>query len=223
MNAKPAQIAKPTAQKARPLAPTGLSWLTKQVLERMLAGLLVLVLSPLLLAISAAVWLESGAPVLFLQPRFGRHGKPFSVFKFRTMRTGACDRSGANQTADHDPRITRVGQVLRKTSLDELPQLCNVVLGQMALIGPRAHPCGMCVGGTLCEVLEARYHLRHIVKPGITGWAQINGSRGAVKTAAMLAHRVELDLEYIERWSLWLDLKIFLRTFGVVLTRKQAV
>ncbi|MFC2968282.1 sugar transferase [Acidimangrovimonas pyrenivorans] len=203
-------------------APDGLCWAIKQAAERCLAGLLILFFAPVLVVIALAIVAESGRPVFFVQPRFGRNGTPISILKFRTMRQELSDISGANQTADEDPRITCVGQLLRRTSLDELPQLWNVLTGQMALIGPRAHPCGMRVQGTLCEDLDPQYHLRHVVRPGITGWAQVSGSRGAVKTPEMLHHRVALDLEYIRDWSLWRDLKIALRTVQVVLSRRQA-
>jgi polysaccharide biosynthesis protein PslA len=203
-------------------APQGVAWRVKGVVERGLALIVLVVISPLLAIIAIAIMLESGRPVLFRQPRFGRGGVPFAVLKFRTMRADLCDATGAGQTGDADPRITRVGQVLRKTSLDEVPQLWNVVRGDMALIGPRAHPCGMRVQDVPCESLLPQYHTRHVVRPGITGWAQVNGSRGAVKTADLLAQRVTLDLHYIQNWSPWLDLRILWRTIWVVLSRKQA-
>jgi polysaccharide biosynthesis protein PslA len=212
----------PERRVASPTAPNGAAWQIKGVMERGGALFMLLIFLPLLAVIALAIVLESGQPVLFRQPRFGRGGVPFAVLKFRTMQRALCDPSGAGQTGDADPRITRVGQILRKTSLDELPQLWNVVTGQMALIGPRAHPCGMCVEGLLCEALVPHYHNRHVVRPGITGWAQVNGSRGAVKTADALEARVALDLDYIAKWSLWLDLRIIWRTIRVVLSCKQA-
>ena len=192
------------------------------MLDRSAALLAVFVLAPILILISVAIVVESGRPTLFRQPRFGRGGVPFNALKFRTMRTELCDLSGAQQTSDDDPRVTLVGRFLRQTSLDELPQLFNVLWGHMALVGPRAHPCGMKVGGVLCEELDPNYYLRHNVRPGVTGWAQINGSRGAVKTPEMLFRRTNLDLYYISNWSLWLDLTILIRTVPVVLSRKQA-
>lgn len=205
-----------------PRAQMGLAWQSKVVIECGGALLMLTTILPLLAVIALAILLESGRPVLFLQPRFGRFGVPFSVLKFRTMHQALCDPSGAAQTDDADPRITRVGQFLRKTSLDELPQLWNVVAGQMALIGPRAHPCGMCVQDVLCETLIPYYHNRHVVRPGITGWAQVNGSRGAVKSVEALMQRVALDLDYIATWSLLLDLKILWRTIHVVFSRTGA-
>lgn len=202
--------------------PAGLPLLTKQVVEQgaCLAGLLLLAL-PLLL-VAAAIKLDSRGPVLFVQPRFGKDARPFGVFKFRTMRTDAADLSGGRQTEAGDPRITRVGAFLRRTSMDEVPQLLNVVLGQMALVGPRAHPCGMRVEGLLCADLVPEYHLRHAVKPGITGLAQVSGSRGAVESEAALRRRVELDRYYIANWSLGLDAWIIWRTAADLFTGKAA-
>jgi polysaccharide biosynthesis protein PslA len=202
--------------------PGGISWTVKTIFERVIAFAALAGLAPLLAIISLLIVMESGRPVLFRQPRFGLNGIPFNVLKFRTMWTELCDSTGAGQTGDADPRVTRVGLFLRRTSLDELPQLWNVLVGQMALVGPRAHPCGMQVQGTLCEDLLPSYHDRHQVLPGITGWAQVNGSRGAVKTDEMLQRRVALDLEYVQNWSLWLDLKILWRTVWVVLSGKLA-
>jgi lipopolysaccharide/colanic/teichoic acid biosynthesis glycosyltransferase len=172
---------------------------------------------PLLLLIALAIRIDSPGPALFMQPRYGRGGRRFDVLKFRTMRAEMCDLSGGIQTGRSDPRITRVGWVLRRTSLDELPQLLNVIAGDMALVGPRAHPCGMRVEGRLCEEIVADYDLRHVVKPGITGLAQVSGSRGPVETEAELRQRVGFDLEYITGWSLRLDAVILFRTIGVCL------
>jgi len=199
------------------VAPSGLRLAFRDTCDWIAALVLTILLAPVLAAISVAILLDTGRPVLFKQPRFGRNQKPFLAWKFRTMVVSDCDLSGARQTEDHDPRITRVGRILRKTSLDELPQLFNVLAGDMCLIGPRAHPCGMRIEGELCEDIDPRYHLRHIVRPGITGWAQVNGSRGAVKDFEALSRRVDLDLEYIRRWSPLLDIRIFFRTIGVAL------
>lgn len=203
-------------------APRGLAWGAKELVERAFALCLIVFLAPLLILISLLIVLETRGPAIFVQPRFGRNEEPFGVFKFRTMRAERCDLSGASQTADDDPRVTRIGYLLRRTSIDEVPQLFNVLLGHMAIIGPRAHPCGMCVETVECVDVLPAYHSRHVVKPGITGWAQVNGSRGAVKTAAMLSNRVNLDLFYINNWSLWLDLKIIFRTITVVVGGKLA-
>lgn len=201
--------------------PTGVLWRVKFVAERIAAAVFILLLAPVLLLISLAIVIGSGRPVLFAQPRFGRGAVPFDVYKFRTMRTTMCDVSGAGQTSDQDPRITKVGMILRKTSMDELPQLLNVLRGDMNIIGPRAHPCGMEVNGVLCEKVDPRYHSRHLIVPGITGWAQVNGSRGAVKSKVSLERRVSLDLEYITQWTLWMDIRILFRTLGVLIHRDK--
>jgi lipopolysaccharide/colanic/teichoic acid biosynthesis glycosyltransferase len=194
----------------------------KGFIDRFLALNFLIVMAPVLALISAAIAIESGGPIIFRQRRFGVGNVPFSIWKFRTMAAARCDPSGANQTSDNDPRVTRVGRFLRRTSLDELPQLFNVLRGEMSLIGPRAHPCGMTVEGQLCEAISSDYHLRHAVRPGITGWAQVNGSRGAVKSAEMLEERVSLDLYYIANWSLLLDMKILFKTVEVVFSGRQA-
>lgn len=201
--------------------PSGFFWGLKILFERIAALVIIVLISPLLLLITVAILISSGRPVLFAQPRFGRDALPFDIYKFRTMRADLCDVSGAGQTSDRDPRITKVGMILRKTSVDELPQLFNVLLGDMNIIGPRAHPCGMEVNGVLCEQVDERYQARHLIAPGITGWAQVNGSRGAVKSARSLERRVSLDLWYIKHWSLWLDLRICFKTLGVLIHRDK--
>ncbi|MFX0540915.1 sugar transferase [Roseovarius sp. S4756] len=205
------------------VAPEGMAWSFKKALERSAALFLLALLLPLLLLIALFVKLDSRGPVLFIQSRFGQGGKPFNCYKFRTMHINECDQSGARQTADVDSRITRVGFVLRRASLDELPQIFNVIRGDMLLVGPRAHPCGMRVDGQLCEDLNRIYHTRHAVPPGITGWAQVNGSRGAVKSSQSLQRRVLLDRDYIRNWSLGRDLSILVRTLGVVFHRGHGV
>lgn len=203
--------------------PTGrLSWKGKRLAEWGLSLVLLGLLSPMLLLIAAAIRAESPGGPLFVQPRYGKGGRTFHVYKFRSMRADVCDLTGGMQTGHHDPRVTRVGLFLRKTSLDELPQLLNVVRGEMALIGPRAHPCGMRVEGVLCEDIVPDYHARHIVPPGVTGWAQVNGSRGPVDAAWQLEERQRLDLFYIHNWSLRRDAQIFCRTFGVCLRGEGA-
>lgn len=199
-----------------------LTWKVKRAAEFALAVAALGVLAVPMLGIAAAIRLESPGPALFRQPRFGKGNQPFNVLKFRTMRADRCDLSGGMQTAHRDPRVTRFGMVLRKTSLDELPQLLNVLTGQMAIIGPRAHPCGMRVDGYLCEDLDPNYMSRHLVPPGITGWAQVNGSRGPVDTPEQLARRVSLDLDYIRNWTLRREVAILVRTVGVCLSGRGA-
>jgi lipopolysaccharide/colanic/teichoic acid biosynthesis glycosyltransferase len=132
------------------------------------------------------------------------------------------DRSGAERTLRNDPRVTRLGRVLRATSLDELPQLINVVRGEMSLVGPRPHAIAMRAGGELYHDAVGEYLNRHRVKPGITGWAQVNGQRGEIDTIEKARARVEYDLRYIDNWSLWMDIKILLMSFRVLFARENA-
>ena len=183
----------------------------KGVLDRTTAVLLLLLLAPLLMLIVVAIRIDSPGPALFKQSRTGRHGRDFAIYKFRTMRRdGPSD--GREQTERGDRRITRVGDILRRTSLDELPQLWNVLNGTMSLVGPRPHPIAMRTEGLACEEIVAGYEERHRVMPGITGLAQINGHRGATATVGELQARVNDDLHYVQTWSLLLDLRILLLT-----------
>ncbi len=185
--------------------------LIKTAFDRLGALILLVLLAPLFVGIAIAVWTTSDGPVIFRQKRQGWCGRDFTVFKFRTMRsTAACGRQ--YQTQRNDARCTSVGRILRQSSLDELPQLFNVLRGDMSLVGPRPH------AGSLHDIdragheIVSEYAQRHRVKPGITGWAQVNGARGATATLDQMRHRVEYDLFYIENWSIWLDLRILLRT-----------
>jgi lipopolysaccharide/colanic/teichoic acid biosynthesis glycosyltransferase len=158
------------------------------------------------LALTAlAIKLDSRGPVLFMQPRIGYNNAVFMMFKFRSMYDHAADRMARQQTTRDDPRV---GRFIRRYSIDELPQLLNVIRGEMSVVGPRPHAPGTNVEGLLLEHVTAGYPLRHRVLPGITGWAQINGSRGMLSSREQIRQRVSLDLEYIDRWSLLLDLKI---------------
>jgi lipopolysaccharide/colanic/teichoic acid biosynthesis glycosyltransferase len=150
--------------------------------------------------------------VLFSQPRYGYRNRRFRIYKFRTMYVQLGDRAGTNQATRGDPRVTRIGRMLRSTSLDELPQLINVVKGDMSLVGPRPHVPGMLSAGFLYEELVPYYFQRHTVRPGITGLAQVSGCRGSTKQASAAIARVDYDLEYIETWSPWLDIKIIMKT-----------
>ncbi len=187
-------------------------------------GLALLVLLALPMAL-IAVWirLDSRGPALFRQPRIGLHGQPFRVLKFRTMHCQATAllQPGptvlCRQATRDDPRVTRVGGRLRRFSIDEWPQLLNVLRGEMSLVGPRPHAPGTCAGGRPFEQVTARYAARHQIRPGLTGLAQIRGWRGETETEEKLRRRVESDLEYIERWSLGLDIGILLRTIPAVL------
>lgn len=170
------------------------------------------VLSPLLLLVSIAIKISSPGPVLFRQIRWGLNGSKIEVYKFRSMRTELCDASGVVQTVEGDPRVTRIGGLLRSTNIDELPQLLNVLKGDMSLIGPRCHPVGMLAAGKPYEDLVHNYHLRHAMRPGITGLAQVRGLRGPTIQASKARQRIACDLHYVENFSLWLDIKIVFNT-----------
>ena len=207
--------------------------MAKRLFDIVLALLALLLLSPVMLAAALAVWLDSGRPVLFAQMRVGRGTQPFRLFKFRSMVVDAEARLAALQASNEmdgpvfkiqrDPRITRVGRWLRRTSLDELPQLLNVLAGQMSLVGPRPHAIGMKTGDTESARLVADYAHRHRIKPGMTGWAAIQGSRGPLHSEADVRRRVQLDIDYVERQSVWLDLWILLVTVPVLLGDRAAV
>jgi lipopolysaccharide/colanic/teichoic acid biosynthesis glycosyltransferase len=180
----------------------------KRILDAGCASLALLFFAPLFGAIAFAIKLTSPGPVFFTQYRYGHRNHRFRIYKFRTMHTHLSDRLGVKQTVADDPRVTWVGKLLRQTSLDELPQLINVVRGDMSLVGPRPHVPGMQAASTLYESLVPYYFQRHTIRPGITGLAQVSGCRGSTVDADAAISRVDYDLEYIERWSLWLDIKI---------------
>ncbi len=182
-----------------------------------LASLLLVVLAPLLIALSIAIKLDSPGPVLFCQPRYGFSNRVFRICKFRSMHADMSDVASARQTSRADARVTRVGAFLRCHSFDELPQLLNVLRGDMSMVGPRPHALGTKIAGTLVEDALETYFSRCRVKPGITGWAQVNGWRGELDSIDKLKRRVAHDLDYIENWSILLDLKIILKTFSCVL------
>ena len=188
-----------------------------------LGGLITILLLPLLAVIALAIRIDGPGPILFKQRRHAVDNRDFHIYKFRTMHTApAAAGAGLQQTSRNDARVTRVGRFLREWSLDELPQLFNVLEGTMSLVGPRPHATNMRTESRLGEEITGEYAHRHRVKPGITGWAQVNGARGATDTEAQLRRRVDLDLYYIENWSLLLDLKILLMTAGVVVKRTNA-
>ena len=170
-----------------------------------------IVLLPLLAAIAVVVRLDSPGPVIFTQARIGQGGRRFRILKFRTLRAEQCDGTGVDQVQPHDPRLTRTGAFLRRTSLDELPQLLNVIAGDMSLVGPRPHVPGMLVGGCAYASLPS-YERRHALRPGMTGLAQVSGLRGPVNDMATARSRLAYDLAYVRRQSLRLDLRIIGRT-----------
>ncbi len=195
----------------------------KQVEDFLIGSLLFLLALPAMALIAIAIKLDSRGPVLFRQPRYGLNNQLIEVFKFRTMYADRSDTAGAQLTRKGDPRITRVGAFLRKTSLDELPQFLNVLRGEMSIVGPRPHAVQAKAGDRLYHEVVAEYAARHKVKPGITGWAQINGWRGETSNDLQILKRVEHDLFYIENWSLGFDLRIILRTFWTVLRGENAM
>lgn len=189
-------------------------------IEDIILGSLFLCLSALpMLLVAAAIKATSPGPVLFKQRRYGLDGRPITVWKFRTMMVCENDDASVTQAIRNDPRVTPLGHFLRKTSLDELPQFFNVLQGSMSIVGPRPHPIAL---NEQHRGLIRGYMLRHKVKPGITGWAQVNGWRGETETLEKMRMRVEYDLEYIRSWSLWLDLKIIAQTVVSGFAKKNA-
>lgn len=196
---------------------TGAGSFFKRAEDIVLSVLLLLATAPVLLVAMLAIKLESRGPVLFRQPRFGFNNITISVFKFRTMYTHMEDRLATEQSCRNDPRITRVGGFLRRHSLDELPQLFNVLIGEMSLVGPRPHAPATAAGGLALDKAVENYAARHRVKPGMTGWAQVCGWRGNLDSVEKALRRVEHDLYYIENWSLLFDLKILFKTVALVM------
>lgn len=197
----------------------GFNRVVKEVEDRVLASLILLLISPVLLAIAIGVKLSSPGPVFFRQQRNGWGGKPIHVLKFRSMVVHQEATGTVTQASKLDSRITPFGAFLRRTSLDELPQFWNVLTGEMSIVGPRPHAVAH---NDQYKVLVDDYMLRHRVKPGITGWAQINGYRGETDTLDKMQKRVEYDLYYIEHWSVWLDLKIIALTVFKGFVNKNA-
>ena len=194
----------------------------KRVCDIVFALLGLVVLSIPMVLIALAIRLDSPGPALFRQRRIGFANVDFEMWKFRTMYRHASEPGRLTQATWNDRRVTRVGAILRRTSLDELPQLINVLRGDMSLIGPRPHAPGTCAGGKPFEMVTPHYAARHRVRPGLTGLAQVRGWRGETETEAKLLRRVESDLEYIDNWSLRLDVVILARTVVQVLARCNA-
>ncbi len=194
---------------ARPL--TAGAAFGKAVFDKVVSALLLVLASPLLAAVALLVKLDSPGPILFLQRREGLNGSSFVMFKFRTM-IQHCERSEHRQATRRDSRCTRLGRVLRRFSLDELPQLLNVLRGDMSLVGPRPHLASTRACGRLLSDIVPGYKARQRMKPGITGWAQIQGLRGETRTVQEVADRVAHDLHYIENWSFAFDLRILVGT-----------
>jgi exopolysaccharide biosynthesis polyprenyl glycosylphosphotransferase len=204
----------------RPLTSVGLA--LKGLEDFCLGAVLTFFFAPLMGFIALAIMFDSPGPVFFKQKRHGYRHREIEVFKFRTMRTDRLDYGCAQQTRRDDPRITRVGQFLRKSSLDELPQLLNVIRGEMSLVGPRPHAVTMRTAQKLSHEIVPHYANRHCVKPGITGWAQVNGCRGAMDVEDDLVNRVKYDMDYIAKWSVVFDVYILFKTIFHLAGSKNA-
>jgi Undecaprenyl-phosphate glucose phosphotransferase len=204
----------------RPIS--GFDAVIKMAEDKIVGGIILILIAPILVVIALAIKLDSPGPVFFRQPREGFNNQLFRVFKFRTMYHERSEFDAISQASRHDPRVTRVGRILRRTSLDELPQLFNVMRGEMSLVGPRPHAASTRAGGRLFSDVVVSYAARHKVKPGITGWAQVCGWRGETDTEDKLVKRLEHDLYYIENWTIWFDFYILFRTVGSVILPKNA-
>jgi exopolysaccharide biosynthesis polyprenyl glycosylphosphotransferase len=189
----------------------------KRVFDLAISVPLLCLSGPLLLLLMLLIKRDSPGPAIFAQPRIGRNNHRYRCYKLRTMYHDVVDLHGNRSTARDDDRITRIGKFLRRTSLDELPQLWNVIRGDMSLVGPRPHALGSTAEGALFWEAVPDYWTRHAMRPGITGLAQVRGMRGPTMTRGDVERRVAADFEYINSWSIWLDLKILLLTIGVVL------
>lgn len=188
----------------------------KRTFDIAASGAALIILSPVLLAVALLIKLESAGPVFFIQSRIGQGNGMFRMLKFRSMRVEQCDALGNASTARDDDRITRVGSIIRKTSIDELPQLLNVLKGDMSIVGPRPHALGSRAENKLFWEIDGRYWHRHAAKPGLTGLAQVRGFRGATDHESDLTNRLQADLEYLSEWSIWKDIKIIFLTFKVL-------
>jgi putative colanic acid biosynthesis UDP-glucose lipid carrier transferase len=196
---------------------TGVNALTKRLSDILICSALFVLTSPLFVMISLAVAVTSKGPIIFKQKRYGLDGQEIIIYKFRSMKIDNNDV--VTQAKKNDSRLTSIGSILRTSSLDELPQLINVLQGRMSLIGPRPHAV---THNELYRKLIKGYMLRHKVRPGITGWAQIHGLRGETETVDKMEERVRCDLEYVRNWNFWLDIWIVFKTIGIVLGRKNA-
>jgi putative colanic acid biosynthesis UDP-glucose lipid carrier transferase len=197
---------------------SGLNGLLKRASDIVFSLLILTIISPVLLLIALAVKLSSPGPVIFKQRRYGLNGEEITVYKFRSM-TVCEDGGNIVQAQKGDRRTTRLGAILRRSSLDELPQFINVLQGRMSIVGPRPHAVAH---NELYRKLISGYMVRHKVKPGITGWAQVNGYRGETDTVEKMQNRIDCDLEYLRHWSLRLDVFIIFKTVLVVFKGEQA-
>jgi Undecaprenyl-phosphate glucose phosphotransferase len=204
----------------KPLADWNL--VIKSLFDRAVGTILFLGLLPVMALTALAIRLDSPGPILFRQRRLGFNNEVIEVLKFRSLHHQHADPTASRVVTRNDPRVTRVGRFIRKTSIDELPQLWNVLRGELSLVGPRPHAVEAPAGNKLWEEVVDGYFARHRVRPGITGWAQINGWRGELNTPEKLQRRVEHDLYYIENWSMLFDLYILLRTPFALLKTENA-
>lgn len=195
--------------------------LIKPWFDKVFAAAALMAVGPIMLIIAIAIKLESPGPVFFRQPRFGKDRKIIRVTKFRTMHHTAADIGGRQQTVRNDKRVTRLGAVLRRTCLDELPQFWDVLVGRLSVVGPRPHPLDMEVEGVRADSAIAYYHTRHAVRPGITGLAQVRGNSGPVETLEKGRDRICYDIEYINSMSFRTDMQIIAKTLGVVVAQKS--
>lgn len=207
------QTARPGTSVTHP--PQGFSWRVKSVFDFFGALALLIAFAPLLLVLAIAVKVSSPGPIFFRQPRYGAGKQMIIVTKFRTMRVEGTDMSGRRQTTRDDDRITPLGRFLRRSCFDELPQLWDVIRGRLSLVGPRPHARVMEIEGVPIEDIVPQYHLRHQIRPGMTGLAQVNGNRGPLHTREMARERIAYDMLYIRKHSIWLDIRILLRTLAV--------
>jgi len=213
---------RPSLQEAAKMQPHKATGALKRGEDILIATFLVFSLLPVLLVCAVAIRLETPGPIIFHQRRFGLNGTVFNIYKFRTMHANQCDASGAVRTIRNDNRVTRVGRFLRASSLDELPQLFNVLQGEMSLVGPRPHAIGMRVKDRLYHEAVDNYAERHRVRPGITGLAQVNGLRGEIDTLKRARQRLDYDLHYIDNWSFALDFRILMQTVCLILRDTNA-
>jgi len=193
------------------------SRIQKRGFDLLIGGAALILLAPLMLAVALAIKLDSPGPVLFRQIRVGQGNRQFPIYKFRSMRADSVDKEGKRSTLRDDQRVTRIGRFIRRTSIDELPQIFNVLKGDMSIVGPRPHALGSLAGESLFWEVTSHYWTRHALKPGITGLAQVRGLRGATETPEHLTDRVRADLEYLSNWSLADDILIVLRTLRVIM------
>lgn len=191
--------------------------LIKRAFDLTFGGIALLLIAPVMVAVAIAIRLDSPGPILFAQTRIGYRNQLFRIFKFRSMYTDLSDHGGTQSTRRDDPRITRIGRFIRRTSIDELPQLLNVVRGDMSIVGPRPHALDSTAEDALFWEVDARYWHRHACKPGLTGLAQVRGHRGATHQKSDLTNRLGSDLEYLNGWTIWRDIVIVGRTILVLL------